>query len=859
MTSSPSWGLLTDPEEMGQLLGRLTAEAKPVGFDVETGYLGETREKASLHPEENFLAGISFSSSPDWARYIPLRHDSGVNADGGLTAYLFWKLLTARDAAGFPLGVAHNAKFERRCMARWFLQNLARHPEVGPEVIAARGYPLIRSCTLLESYVEGDNRTHGLKEITAWNLGVVMTEILELFPEGLTAKQQRSIRFNVLDQHDPKVIAYACDDAHKALAHHLLRYPRVKDHPVYQVEMAVLREAVCEMEDTGIDYDWIRMRETAGDAEEFAGRYMFEIARDFESWLGRPLPPKFNFSSSQQLGWLLFGEGDKLIAQYGAGLSLPVVRRTETGRPSVNAKVALKGLGDHYDPVRKLLEWKYLTKLYRDFLRAYEEKYSWSADGRAHPSLIQHGTITGRTSAADPNPQQSPKKYKYELGDGTKFEHNFRDNIRAPLPGMRQWWEIILEELGLYKPSPEAEQLRWYILGFDWSQIELRVIAGEAGETALLDAFGRGDDVHRLTASLMLGVPAGLVTEDQRAVGKTMNFALVYGMSEEGLAERLGISRDEARELFARYHAAYPQIRKWMDRTIEYSHEHGCVYTKWGRKVRIWEYQDAEELDAAWAIRARRRAGERTAGNAPIQGSATGDYKKACMVHAQRALKRAGLADRVLLFMDVHDALEWYVREDVAPETVVRLLNPEVTRPVDGWPPMVAEWHLGTRWGSLIELELLPDGTVRPKQKAKVIEAAPGEEPGEEQEYLPVLPAARTALPQPEPAARFIGEAAWAPEPQPDAWQRDPRTVYVELPQVPTPEQAGRFGDLLASLPGPDSVILRVDGYDDIPVPGESGLGPQHSPQVSVIFGSALVYYDLDSVDMAALTAGLDI
>lgn len=856
----PNCDLLTDSGELRDVIAGVISQAQPTGFDIETGYEGLPREKASLHPEENFIAGISFTNSLDWARYVPLRHDSGLNADNVQAAELFWRLLTARDSDGEPLGVAHGAKFERRTMARWFLRLLAGHPQLGSEVIACRGYPLIRSCTLLESYAEAANRTHGLKEITWQNYSYPMATLLSLFPD-LTQKEAKCIRFNVLDQHDPKVISYACEDSIWCLRHHLDRYSRVKNSPSYQVEMAVLREVVCDMEDTGVDYDWHRMREAAIAGKDFADRYLFEVGRDFESWLGRSLPPKFNFGSSQQLAKLLFDTEE--------GLGLPVRHKTPAGKPSVNAKTALKGLSVAHKPVERLLEWKSLTKLHRDFLEAYEAKYSWAPDGRAHPSLIQHGTVTGRTSAADMNYQQSPKKYKYKLSDGSQFVHSFRDNIRAPLPGMRQWWQLILQEQGLWQPDSAEDELGWYFLGFDWSQMELRVIAGEAGETTLLEAYMRGDDVHRLTASLVRGRSLEQVTEEDRAVGKTLGFALVYNMTEEGLAERLGISREEAAELFARFHAAYPRIRVWMERTIESARRNGYVVNKFGRVVRIWEYQDADNMDDAWAARNRRRAGDRTAGNAPIQGAATGDYKKISMVRTQRALRDAGLDDRVLLVMDVHDEMAWYVRKDVPPAQVIAVLQPEVTWEVEGWPPMVAEWHVGERWGSVAELDLLPDGSVRPRRKAEVPEAAPGEEPGAEEEDFVSYASLREGMPvaraealgrpvaQGDVAGHLLpGDLLAGSNPAPPAPHREPRTVYVELAQIPGPEEAARFTAFLCQMPGSDTVILRCAGYPDFTVM-KAALGPQHGPQVAMILGGALVYYALDSVDMAQLASGL--
>lgn len=856
VAAQPSYALLTDPAELVELAARVAMEGQPVGYDIETGYEGDSREKAAVHPEENFVVGISFTNSLSWARYVPVAHITGPNMDPAIAASVFWLLLTATGPDGQALGVAHNAKFELRSMARWFLKNLAGHPEYGPEVIAARGYTPIRSCTMLESYAEGENRSHGLKEITYVNYGIKMVELLELFPQGLTATQQKSIRFSDLDPSDPKVVAYACDDSHKALLHHLDRYPRVKDSLIYRMEMEDLRSAVCVMEDVGLDYDWNRMREAAISGSEFAEKYLVEVRRDFEAMLGRALPPKFNFGSPPQLQKLLYDPDE--------GLGLPVTRKTKKGRPSTEAKTALKGLSQQYTAVKKLLNWKGLTKLHRDFLGKFEDKYSFAADGRTHPSLLQHGTVTGRTSAADPNYQQSPKiKYHYELADGSgEFTHNFRDNIRAPLPGMRQWWQVILAELGLWAPDEEQDKLGWYLIGFDYSQIELRVIAGEAGETALLEAFARGDDVHRLTASLMLGMRPEAVTDDDRDVGKTMNFALVYGMSEEGLAERLGITLAEARDLFARYHAAYPRIKQWMEQTIARSKRDGFVMTRFGRKVRIWEYQDADELPSAWAAKMRRANGERTAGNAPIQGAATGDYKKISMARAQRALRDAGLDDRVLLVMDVHDALEWYARKDVPPEDIIAVLQAAVVWEVPGWPPMKAEWHVGERLGSLVKLNVLDDGTIVTESKAEDLPQFSFED--ETDEALPEPPPLQPfrftdpAVAQEYHAPGWAQTPAWKTLPDAPPPDNQARTVVVTLDEMPGEEQVQRFLEYLGSVPGPNTVIVRTS-EGDIPVGVTTGAGPQHGAEISMVFGGAITCYDLDSIDMARLASGVDL
>ncbi len=812
---SPNCGLLTDLGECRERAQAIVREALPFGFDTEAGYDGETREKASLHPEENFIVGLSFTNSLRWARYVPLRHDSGVNVDNAFFAELMWDMLYARDEEGLPLGVAHGAKFERRTMARWFLRYLADHPRLGEAVRAAHGYFPVRSCTLLESFAEGENPRHGLKEVTELTFGHKMTELLELYSPDLTKKEKDSIRFNVLDQHDPKVYSYACEDSVYSLANHLRRFPYVRDSLIYKLEMGVL-DVVCDMEDEGLCYDWNFMREAARKAREFNERYQAEVLGDLSELAGKRVI--INLNSSQQLSKVLYDD-----------CGMPVRRWTPGGKsgvrkPSVDAKTALKGLAKQYAAVQKLLNWKGLNTLCNNFLDTYEGKFSYAPDGRAHPGLMQHGTITGRFSAEGPNYQQSPKKYHVELADWSlAFDLNFRDAIVAPSG--------------------------WYFLGFDFSQIELRVFAGEAGETTLLEAFQSGQDVHRLTAALMLGKRLEDVTKHDRDIGKTMNFALAYGMTEDGLADRLGITVPEAEAKFAQYFAAYPALRQWTERTISQAKRDGYVMTRFGRKVCIREFDSAE--------RRIRREGERTAGNAPIQGSATGDYVKIAMVRARKALKEAGLDGRVRLVMNVHDALEWYVHKDVTPADVIAVLQPAVIFPVSGWPPMVAEWHLGTRWGSVRELELLPDGDVRivPEDEERPAAAV-------------VSPAARLGDHELTPQEQGRGELKSMSYDYDDVHSHGggpPRTVVVEVVRRPTGEQARQFVALLRGTPGDNSVVLRIPGEDgsvdlvDLAVASPSGLCPYCEPSVSVIFGGAIVHYDLDSVDVRALARGLEL
>jgi DNA polymerase I-like protein with 3'-5' exonuclease and polymerase domains len=809
--TAPSYDLLTDLDEIRDRLQAVADAKLPFGFDVETGYYGESREGAALHPEENYVVSVQFTNSLAWGRMIPLAFDSGPNVDNKPVAAWMWALLHVTDDQGLPLGVPWGAPAELRWLSRWFLRLLWDHPLFGKQVREAHGYYPIRSDGLLESFAEGKNKSHGLKAATFDNYGHKMRELINgsdsllgrLLGRVPTRQEGKTVRFGVFDPTDPEVIAYACEDAVWALRHHLDRWPKVVAGPqafIYKVEMATL-PIVCSMSDNGVRYDWNLLRAKAAEVQEFSGRLLAEIVEDFGEITGEMLPPDFNFNSSAQFADLLYNK-----------CGMPVLHRTPGGKPSVDAKNALPGLAKDYPVVRKYMGWARLTTLHTNFLSIYEDKYSWAADGRAHPTLMQHGTIAGRFSCETPNYQQSPGKYHFELRDGTTFDFNFRDAIVAAEPGYRPWWDHVLEEAGC-TDLPEPTELGWYVIGFDYSQIELRVMAAEAGETALLESFARGEDVHSRTAALMLQIAVEQVTEEARKRGKTRNFAAIYGQGIRALAEQLGISEEEAQELDRQYQAAYPHMQPFRRRVIAKAKRDGYVITKFGRRVTLHDIRSDNPK-----VRA---AEERTAGNAVIQGPATGEYVKISMIRAVKALQAAGLDDRVRMFMNVHDALEFEAREDVPPATVIAVLQPAVVYPVTGpgaaWPEMVAEWHLGRSWGSVKDIHT-EDGQVvlGKKDKCPRCKVVPPAEPGAEA----------------------------------------PRAVVVVLRQAPSREQVAELARFMKSLPGGNSVELQLP-EGSLTVGFTCGLTPAHEARVAVILGGAAVHYDV--ADAAALTAAAEL
>lgn len=838
LASAPSYDLLEDLGEIRQRCQAVIADKRPFGFDVETGYLGDSRAGASLHPEENFLVAFQFTNSLNWARMIPLGFgDAGIhsrNVDNKAVAPMLWEMLHAAGDDGLPLGVAHGAVAELRWMARWFLRHLWDHPLFGRQARESHGYYPVRSCTMLESFSEGKNKSHALKASTLANYGHQMRELIKgsesllgkLLGRVPTEKEEDSVRFNVFDPADPEVIAYACEDAVWCLRHHLDRWPLVKDTFVYKLEMQVL-PIVCSMSDTGVQYDWGLLRAKSDEITAFNEKLLAEIVADFGELTGEQLPPAFNFNSSKQFGDLLY---DKC--------KMPVLHRTPGGKPSVDAKNALPGLAKQYPVVAKYMGWKRLTDLQVKFVGTYERDYLWADDGRAHPTLNQHGTIAGRFSCESPNYQQSPGEYHYELRDGTRFDFNFRDAIVATRPGARNWWDIVLEEAGC-PDVPGPEPLGWYVIGFDYSQIELRVMAAEAGETALLESFARGEDVHKRTAALMLDIPlaemAGM-PKKSRAVGKTFNFATVYGQGIGAKADQLGISIDEAREKDNQYNALYPHMKPCRMRVIARARRDGYIITKFGRRVTLHQIRDENPK-----IRAKE---EMTAGNAFIQGPATGDYVKMAMVRAVKALRKAGLGDRVRMVMNVHDALEFEVRQDVAPIDVIRVLQPAVVFPVTGpgaaWPEMVAEWHLGRSWGSVKDIHVEGDQiVVGKKDECERCHAEPAPVPAP----VPAPPAARPAPPVPVAPAG------------------PPREVIVVLGWVPTRDQVAEFAAFAKSLPGKNTVELQMPGNggeQHVRAGFTCGLTPGHEARVSMLLGSSvMMHYDVGSVNVGELTAGL--
>ncbi len=418
--------------------------------------------------------------------------------------------------------------------------------------------------------------------------------------EDVAGKGARQIGFEAvpIEQATP----YAAEDADVALRLHRALWPRLEAEPTLrslfeEIEMPLV-PVLSRMERTGVLVDRDMLQ---AQSAELAQR-LEELEREVYEVAGE----RFNLGSPKQLQAVLFEKQ-----------GLPVLQKTPGGQPST-AESVLQELAADYPLPRLILAYRSLSKLKSTYTDRLPEQIH-PATGRVHTSYHQAVAATGRLSSSDPNLQNIPVR--------TPEGRRIRRAFVAP-PGRR-------------------------ILAADYSQIELRIMAHLSGDEGLLRAFGEGADVHRATAAEVFAVAPAEVTDEQRRSAKAINFGLIYGMSAFGLARQLGIDRNAAQAYVDRYFARYPGVKAFMDRTRAEAHERGFVETLFGRRLQLPEIRSRNQQ--------RRRAAERTAINAPMQGTAA-DIIKRAMIAVDAWLRTSGID--ALMIMQVHDELVFEVHAD---------------------------------------------------------------------------------------------------------------------------------------------------------------------------------------------------
>jgi DNA polymerase-1 len=451
--------------------------------------------------------------------------------------------------------------------------------------------------------------------------------------EDVAGKGKGQLTFNQVpvEQAGP----YAAEDAEVSLRLHLSLWPKLQAQDrlrrlLEEIEIPLV-PVLSRMERNGVIIDAASLREQS---VALAGR-MRELEQQCHELAGGP----FNLDSPKQIQEILFTR-----------LGLPVLQKTPTGQPST-AEAVLGELALDYPLPRLLLEYRSLSKLKSTYTDRLPQQIN-PRTGRVHTSYHQAVAATGRLSSSDPNLQNIPTR----RAEGRRIRQAF-----VAAPGYR-------------------------IVAADYSQIELRILAHLSAEASLLAAFAAGADIHRATAAEVFGVPHEAVSDEQRRHAKVINFGLLYGMSSFGLARQLGIAREEAQAYIERYFARYPAVQAFMDSTRRRAREQGYVETLFGRRLYIPEINVANVQ--------RRQAAERTAINAPMQGSAA-DIIKRAMIACDDWMQRSGASVRMI--MQVHDELVFEAPED-AVDTSIAAIRRAMANAADLAVPLVVDIGTGANW-----------------------------------------------------------------------------------------------------------------------------------------------------------------
>ncbi|MFC1236747.1 DNA polymerase I [Vibrio sp. F74] len=452
--------------------------------------------------------------------------------------------------------------------------------------------------------------------------------------EAIAGKGKKQLTFNQIDidQASP----YAAEDADVTLRLHNRIYAEIekdeKIKSVYEEIEIPLVPVLSRIERTGVFIDDMLL---SAQSQEIAVR-LDELEKETYEIAGQ----EFNLSSPKQLQAILFEK-----------MGLPVVKKTPSGAPSTNEEV-LQELALDYPLPKRILEYRGLAKLKSTYTDKLPKMIN-AETGRVHTSYHQAVTATGRLSSTDPNLQNIPIRNE----EGRRIRQAF--------------------------VAPHG----WKILAVDYSQIELRIMAHLSGDKALLDAFKNGKDIHAATAAEVMGVSIEDVSSEQRRRAKAINFGLIYGMSAFGLAKQLGIPRHEAQDYMNTYFERYPGVLQYMEDTRSQASVQGYVETIFGRKLYLPEIKSRNGI--------RRKAAERAAINAPMQGTAADIIKKA-MLLVDNWVQSEG-DGKVRLLMQVHDELVFEVKESVLAEIEIKIQNlMESAAEIN--VPLVADAGHGDNW-----------------------------------------------------------------------------------------------------------------------------------------------------------------
>ncbi|WP_144821336.1 DNA polymerase I [Marinobacter piscensis] len=452
--------------------------------------------------------------------------------------------------------------------------------------------------------------------------------------ESLAGKGAKQLTFNQLDLE--KAGPYAAEDADITLRLHQAIRPQLAEvgrlESVYTNIDLPLVPVLSRMEQRGALISASTLRQHS---QELAER-MGSLEEEAHELAGAP----FNLGSPKQLQTIFYEQ-----------MGLPVIKKTPKGAPST-AEPVLQELAHEHELPRLILEHRSLSKLKSTYTDTLPELIHHRT-GRIHTSYHQAITATGRLSSSEPNLQNIPVRTE----QGRRIRQAF------------------------------IAQEGYKLMAADYSQIELRIMAHLSGDKGLLTAFEHGEDIHKATASEVFGIPRDEVTSDQRRSAKAINFGLIYGMSAFGLGRQLDVGRKVAQEYIDRYFERYPGVLEYMDNIRKQAHDDGFVETLFGRRLYLPEINARNKQ--------LQQAAERTAINAPMQGTAA-DIIKLAMIEVDNWL-RAEHADKALMTMQVHDELILEVKEDAVEEIREGLVK-RMSGAAELAVPLLVEAGVGDNW-----------------------------------------------------------------------------------------------------------------------------------------------------------------
>ncbi|SET67438.1 DNA polymerase I [Thalassotalea agarivorans] len=452
--------------------------------------------------------------------------------------------------------------------------------------------------------------------------------------EDIAGKGAKQLTFNQIELE--KAAPYAAEDADITLRLHQALYPKLEKESQLlsvfkEIEMPLM-PVLARMEQGGVLIDDHLLTEQSHQI----GARLAQLEMEAHDIAGRA----FNLASPKQLQEILFDE-----------LKIPVIKKTPKGAPST-AEEVLEELALDYPLPKLILEHRGLSKLKSTYTDKLPLMIAPST-GHVHTSYNQAVTVTGRLSSTDPNLQNIPIRSE----EGRKIRQAFI--------------------------APQDHK----VVAIDYSQIELRIMAHLSDDAGLLTAFKEGRDIHQATAAEIFNVALDDVTSNQRRSAKAINFGLIYGMSAFGLSKQIGVGRNEAQAYMDKYFERYPGVLTYMEDTRQKANEKGYVETLFGRRLYLPEIKSRNGM--------RKKAAERAAINAPMQGTAADIIKKAMLAVDAWIVEQND--PRIKMTMQVHDELVFEIHQDIVEETTAKIVD-IMNQAAELKVPLIAEAGIGMNW-----------------------------------------------------------------------------------------------------------------------------------------------------------------